>query len=648
LTYSAEATASAAPSLRSRFELPAFRQWRRDCALLPFECLDTVPRQEPERYIGFAERILASGWRCGPHLVESLESPIRWHGGPRSLSFHLHSWDPHAVLLMAYSLTGRSRFFAPCLAVALDWLDRGSRARSKAEAVCEQEGFAWYDMAVGLRAYRLGYLLDVAARLPDLSEDIVGRLLDSFVLHMTVLSDEGFLIGHTNHGFYQALGQLAATWRYRDDPLIAEIYAQAVARTRTMLQRQYFPEGTHREHSPGYHLATLATIKNAVSSGIVEDPGSSALIREIERAFAWFILPNGNIAAIGDTDPWVLDPAERPARRFEDPGLRWALSAGAEGEPLGENMRIFPEAGWAVVRARAGANAPIAADGYLLQWAGFHSRTHKHADHLSFIWYDAGEELVVDAGRYLYSHRTEPGSEAYANGFWYGDPYRMYVESTRAHNCVEIDGRDYQRRGAKPFGSALRRSGESAGLFWTECELYHFRSVRHARLLAFRRAHFVLVFDWLSCRCDATHRFDQWFHLAPAFEIEPPQADLGLRARNPNTGVRLCIVPTLTGGAMLPPEKGVEDPRIQGWFSDRAGNLVPNWAAAIRSEGRGATFATLLVLSERVEIDAGTARVNGSGRKGQVAWRDERGLHRLSFERPLLGSPRFDLTTAPG
>ncbi|MBV8889699.1 MAG: heparinase II/III family protein [Alphaproteobacteria bacterium] len=649
----AAGAAAVADASRLR-DVAGFRVWRQSLPLLPFECLDTAPRQSAERYQRLAERILSSGWRCGSHLVEDLSAPIAWQGGPRSVSFHLHSWDPHAILLMAYSLTGQWRFLAPCLSVALDWLDRGNDSRGAAEILAArgsdpQAGggsFAWYDMAVGLRSYRLGYLLDAAARLDDVPDDIVARLLHSFRLHLEVLADEAFLVAHTNHGFYQALGQLAATWRYRDDAMIAGSYRQAMQRVRAMLDRQYFREGTHREHSPGYHLATLATIKNATSSGIVEDPDTSTLIAAAERALAWFVLPNGNIAAVGDTDPWTLDPADEPAQRFSDPLMRWALSQGRLGEPIPYGLKVFGEGGWLAVRAKPRATASCAEESYLLQWAGFHSRTHKHADHLSFLWFDAGEEVVVDAGRYFYSHRTEPDSPEYRQGYWYGDPHRMYVESTRAHNCVEIDGQDYQRRAVKPFGSALRRWGGADGVFWSECDVSHADAIRHARLLAFRPGHFLLVCDWLSGGSAQSHRFDQWFHLAPAFEVEA--AIDRFCAVDPHRGTRLSIIPALPGTRLLAPEKGVNEPRIQGWFSDRAGSLVPNWAVALRAEGPSAAFATLLVLGDEVAIDSAATQANPSGRKGRIGWRDERGVHRLSFERPRLGMGWVNFETQAG
>ena len=76
-----------------------------------------------------------------------------------------------------------------------------------------------------------------------------------------------------------------------------------------------------------------------------------------------------------------------------------------------------PSRGWPC----SGPGWPDVADfdkaSYLAQQAGFHSRTHKQADDLSFIWYDRGTEILIDAGRYGYLGRTETGSDLWNQGF---------------------------------------------------------------------------------------------------------------------------------------------------------------------------------------------------------------------------------------
>ncbi len=167
---------------------------------------------------------------------------------------------------------------------------------------------------------------------------------------------------------------------------------------------------------------------------------------------------------------------------------------------------------------------------YFAQTASFHSRVHKHADDLSFVWSDRGLPILVDPARFAYSGKTERGSDLAKQGFWYADPKRIYVESTRAHNTVEIDGRSYNRT-RTPYSSALRYAGEQDGLIVTECHHRPAGTVLHIRLLTLAPGRFLLVVDWLFDRSGTAHDFRQHVHFHPDWHVVPDPAD--------ETGTRL-------------------------------------------------------------------------------------------------------------
>ena len=169
---------------------------------------------------------------------------------------------------------------------------------------------------------------------------------------------------------------------------------------------------------------------------------------------------------------------------------------------------------------------------YLAQQAAFHSRTHKQADDLSFIWYDRGAVILIDAGSYGFLGRTESGSDLWNKGFWYSDPKRIYVESTRSHNTVEIDGMSFNRRESPPYGSAIERWGETEdGLLFVETHALQFETVGHTRLLVLDPGNWLLVYDWLSDEAGAEHDFRQWFHFAPDLTVETQNGELRVSGR---------------------------------------------------------------------------------------------------------------------
>ncbi len=106
-----------------------------------------------------ADAIMRTGWQLGDVAAFPLFPPVDWHAGDanRSWAFQLHAWDPLAPVLAAHSRDGDPSRLAFAAALALDWAAANPREGVGA-------GFAWYDMAVGLRAYRLAYVLDALAR----------------------------------------------------------------------------------------------------------------------------------------------------------------------------------------------------------------------------------------------------------------------------------------------------------------------------------------------------------------------------------------------------------------------------------------------------------------------------------------------------
>jgi hypothetical protein len=269
--------------------------------------------------------------------------------------------------------------------------------------------------------------------------------------------------------------------------------------------------------------------------------------------------------------------------------------------------------------------------------AAFHSRTHKHADDLSFVWSDRGSDILVDAGRYGYLGKADEGSELWLDGHWYSDPNRVYCESTRAHNTLEFDGKNYPRKGVKPYGSALHRWIKGAsGIVAVETECKHFGSIRRARVLVFMPGRWLLVFDWYHDNEQQPHNAKQWFHLAPhlqlllqggAYLVSIPSSIEPLRA------ISLLDEPFASR-----PYLSEKKPVMQGWWSAKERDIVPNYAFCYElSRMSTGVFATLFSFSNSLATDTTCNKVNVSGRKAQFRWEDETGAHELRLERPESG-----------
>ncbi len=636
-------------------DIRRFREAVAKRELLIYDELDTSPKHIALNFANELDDMLAKGWmRHGQH-VPSLKPPLPWNdeGYGRSFRFHMHAWEPTTFLLMGSCLVDdkekRRKYFKASFDIAKSWielfqlpvLDKGPDYAISEENTKEQ-GFAWYDMAVGQRIYRLAFILDVISRDEEYSDEIVELFYRSLIFHHDVLSIDDFFKVETNHGLYQALGQLAAANRFMDvSEKFGKYYGLANERLNSLLNRHFSESDVHLEHSPGYHYMIMGTLVGATQNGLIRDKHVLDRIRRLEEAFSWMIQPDHGLLTFGDSDPRSMYRGERLASRFSHPALRYIISGGTMGERPESGVKFYPDAGYAFARVYAPDVEPEFRNAsYLAQHAGFHSRTHKHADHFTFVWHDRQRDILVDPGRYAYAGRTNPRSKLAKEGFWYSDPKRIYVESTRAHNCVEIDNTSYPRgrHMAKPFGSALKYAGEQDGIVVTECETKHFGHVRHWRGLVMVPGHFLLVLDWLYDRRQQIGRHDyrQWFKFHPDWQVEK-DGDV-IRAFAPEDENRPAL--SLSAGSLLPGPhlseifRGQKKPQLQGWYSDKAYSLVPAASLNFALENTAlAQFATLFTFGDVLEIDHAACRVNTTMRAGRFVWTDERGRHELRFDR---------------
>lgn len=582
-----------------------------------------------------ADQLLREGWsNKGRFPLLKLDDQFPWDDDTpehRSWNFTIHSLTMIQDLLLAHSKTGLDKYLKPALRISLDWA-----THHPSLSVEGRSQFAWYDMAVGLRAQRLAYVADAARRTGMADEPKVKVLLDSLELHRQYLADDEKIVFHNNHGFYQAAGQMAMGRRFRAErPEMAEAFAQGNLRFKAMLEAQFTNEGVHKEHSPDYHRMVYDSLRGIVDSGLVENPDVIELAHRIEDSLAWFILPTGDVVNFGDSDlRSVLRHEAEAVRKWSYGPMQFMASRGLIGAPPAERYRAFSESGYFVARDRWPAGPDDYAGGsYLALAAAFHSRTHKHADDLSFVWYDKGQEILVDAGRYGYMGKAEVGSDLWEDGYWYSDPARVYVESTAAHNTVEIDGRNHPRKGVKPYGSALGRFGEGpGGLVFCESEVRHFKSIRHARVLVLKPGHWLVVFDWLQDNHSKPHDFRQWFHFSPAVSVLP--SGLGYVAHVPDAEKLLRVESLLATSTPSRLELGREAEPMQGFYSPKEKQLLPNYALAYEALATDwAGFATLFCFCDDLKVVARENTMARSGRTGTFQWMADGRRHTLRINR---------------
>lgn len=599
-----------------------------------------------ERFFGrvseeSAKKVLDRGWRIGRYPPVFINSKIDWalySEKERSWNYHMHCLDMVDALLQAYCDTKKEIYLRVSVKVALDWI---------VDHLVEIEErffspFAWYDMAVGLRSYRLSYIFDAAVRLNILDKEYKNLFWSALLKHQEYLSCDKNIAFHSNHGYYQIAGQLAMGRRFEKiSEVMANAKKQGDQRIDFILKSQFSSDGIHKEHSPDYHRMVYETLKALTESGLINNEKTIKCLVEIEEALSWFIFPNGKVVNFGDSDSRCLqvDQLDSVETKWLSSAMQYMVTEGQVGElPLGFT-KAFSEGGYFICRKPLESEPESLLNySYLAQSAAFHSRTHKHADDLTFVWFEYGRNILVDAGRYGYVGKTKQGSALWLDGHWYSDPNRIYCESTRAHNTLEFNGKNYKRRGVKPYGSALRRWKQcnETGIVAVETECKQFHSIRQARVLVFLPSKWLLVFDWFFDNKNEMHEVKQWFHLDPelsillkddCYQIDMPEAIRPLQV----CSLLLEPMPSLV-------YHGEKEPDMQGWWSGSERDIVSNdaWCFKLNDVSTG-SFATLFSFSDFVQRDQKRSRVNVSGRRGHFRWIDMYGSHDLMVSRPATG-----------
>ena len=333
--------------------------------------------------------------------------PIDWSADPfkdRNWQFKLHAWRVMGFHLGQYRETDDATWLQGAVEIALDWeryhVELGKRS-----------AFAWYDMATGLRASLLAFLLDrIFSGQLDIDDADLAALMRLADLHAEKLQEPKFL-ARNNHAIFQLVGldALCEIAHWRNACQGARSYASA--EFAELIRRQFTDQGVHTESSPAYHQFILRELRNTRA---LERFGRTGVVHILERAETvtpWLTYPNGDWIAVGDSN---------------SNGRGAALEAPVEPVCLSSAscwaVRDLTTSGYAVIRS-----LPETFEGeesLLFVSAMSHSTGHKHADDLGFVLMEGGRKVFVDSGKYGYND----------------DKARRYVVSARAHNVPSLAG----------------------------------------------------------------------------------------------------------------------------------------------------------------------------------------------------------------
>lgn len=519
-------------------------------------------------------------WRFVVHGREvQLAPPIEWGQDPyrdRSWQYALHTLQWLRPLLDDHEAERGSVALSAALAVVLDW----TAAHLSEPGTTSPSEFAWYDMAVGIRAPYIAYVLRAALCESCIEPADAQLLLASAERHGLELADPAkYAAGH-NHGLFQDEGLYLLAHQLPVLPEAETWQDLALERLWATLNRTVdVEEGSHLEHSSAYQF-TLCNMLRRLAQHI-DMPELHQLLDRMQSVAAWHVTPTNKLVQLGDTDE-----QEAPA---------WASRTASSLD----GMKTLFGAGQAIVRK---------GDSYLMVSAAYHSAAHKQADDASLFLMEKRRVILGDAGRWGYYERELD---------------RIYARSARAHNALVIDGLEADLSAREPYGSGLIATGHAEGWYaiLVSNPLLAAEGVAHNRLVVYCPGSTLLVRD--DVLADNTHRYVRYFHLGDSLEARLSGSDIHMCA--PLNG-KPAVIGTLrddSEGVSITLVKGRDQPSRLGWAYPGDRTRRPVWTAAMSARARSTSFISTISLgSEPVpplaaHVDSGGCAVLAS-RSGAI------------------------------
>lgn len=493
-------------------------------ALHPRQIYLISPPREPEN----PQKILfAPAGREGFREIE-ITPNFNWNSNPfgdENWKSQLQNWRALDGLLLKFYETRDYKWLKPCLNLILSW--------QKFYAKHKPGEYVWNNMNVGMRLMKAAFVLawHKFYEFPAVAFDDLIKSHCEFLLAKNKLT-------WSNHAFVDING-LAAIKRFAGEKLAAEIDAYIDEVFPELLERQFTAAGQHRENSPAYHYFGVCYLCRLRKSGFFDKFKLAPLEKKSRAMLARFVKPDRKFAPLGDTDAdHVFDKKITLADGF----FNWE--------------------GYCAVRRGSS---------YLLFAASRLSDIHKHSDDLSLIWFE-GEDILCDAGKYAYEKSRKSA----------------YAVSTRAHNTLEINGKNTYERGAtdNPLpGSYLLEAVREGEVYKIrgEMNLEKF-AAKHERQISYRPGAGLDVLDSVMAAQKNSYALYWGFpETARVLAKTKNGVTIGLKS-----GAQVRATFHSREKIALKIVKGRLFPRLLGWRSPSYGVLVPAYCLIVKTKAQNA------------------------------------------------------------
>ncbi|MBS4200633.1 heparinase II/III family protein [Bacillus sp. FJAT-49732] len=334
--------------------------------------------------------------------------------------FYLHSLDIVGYLMLAYEINPNKEYLEKAKYFIGSWVKTNPTKKDQVSP------FAWKDHSVANRVVNIIHFWQHYKDSDIYDESFANLIIRTLIKHGDYLEDDRHHTFINNHGIFQDRSLIELAVLFPDLPNSEKWYEKAINRFMVHVKKDVSPSGVHLEHSGAYHIVVMnlfRSINDFLKFHNKETTKLSDLIIKMEDYLAYLVKPDGKIPITGDSGPDGITYLNEDI--ISNPKLLYTRTKGRSGIQPYDDI-VYTDAGIAIFRSNWSFNDRQL---YLKFIAGFHSRTHKHADDLSVLLSIGKTDFLVDSGKYNYQEKN---------------PYRRYFRSTMAHNTVTVNRKSYE------------------------------------------------------------------------------------------------------------------------------------------------------------------------------------------------------------
>ncbi|MFB3170017.1 heparinase II/III family protein [Neobacillus sp. 179-C4.2 HS] len=502
--------------------------------------LGALPKSRNKDYLLAAKNIVEkNSYTLPPFGVVKFSKLIDWNDN-RSRSFErlIHGFTFLGCLTDAYKETQDLKYLTKGMELITDWLEKHSYQMNKGT-------MAYHDETTALR---LQYLLKfyIYARNVITESDrekIETRMWETAGL----LSEEHFHATNTNHGMFQDISLLLFGFYFDNgkNTLCKSYINLAVNRLKEYFLGVFTTDGVHKEQSPNYHMMVALNIKKLVSwMEEIDTKISEDFVRLFDKSkeySTYIIRPDGKFPPMCDTESIPVNASSYGSLYTSDT-YKFAVSSGKAGKAPNENMKVFPEAGYAIFRDDWLKKEKAT---YVLFSAAYNANYHKHSDDLNLTIYSGGE-IITEAG---------------PNGYNYQDPFTKYAYSSFAHNTLIVDGKGLPRTDGKFESVYISDHKISEDISEVTGVNKRFQNVEHQRKVKYQRSNnSIYVNDEITS--NKKHEYKLLWHVAPDVHVHLRDRMIELFRNNEKI---MEIEITANASYTIQTVKGQTVPTVLGW-----------------------------------------------------------------------------------